>query len=184
MEHTADTQERHAALSARGLELGESVRLRREIDASRDRVWQAISQPGHLRQCHPFCKQNEVQRWPGAGAVDTITYHSGLHFQRDFIDWIEGAGYDIEIGRPPDKTALVTWRLDPLDSARSALAIEVTPYLRIDMPTAEKLAYQQRAFGKTVEAYLDSVLRGVEHFVTTGDAVRKNQFGSHPIYSD
>ena len=184
MEHTTDSQALRDALSARDLELGESVLLRREIDAPIGDVWYAISQPGHLQQCHPFCRENEVERWPGAGAVDTITYHSGLHFQRDFVDWVEGLGYDIEIGRPPDKTALVTWRLSALDSARSALAIEVTPYLRSALPADQKRSYQERSFGKSVEAYLDSVLRGVEHFVTTGTPVGKNQFGSHPIYSD
>lgn len=181
MERTAAWE---VGIGARGLELGEAVRVRRVIAAPRCVIWTAIAEPGHLQQCHPFCRENAVVLWPGVGARDSITYHSGLHFQRDFVDWTEGVGYTLEIGRPPEKTALVSWHLEELDAARSALSITVTPYLKINQPPDRKLAYQERSFGKSVERYLDSVVRGVEFFVTTGQPVRKNQFGSHPIYSD
>ena len=34
-----------------------------------------------------------------------------------------------------------------------------------------------------IPPYLDSVVRGVAHYVETGDPVTRNQFGAHPIYS-
>ena len=61
--------------------------------------------------------------------------------------------------------------------------IEVTAYLKAALPERRKLAYQRRAFGTTIESYLESVVKGVDYAVTTAQAVRKNQFGSHPIYS-
>lgn len=166
------------------LELGDPVCLCRAIKAPSMTIWKAISQPGHLKLFHPFCQANEVYQWPGIGAQDSITYHSGLHFQRDFINWIEGIGYDLEIGPPPEKTARVVWRIKPLNKDCSEVMIEVTPYLQADLPESRKLAYQRRAFGKIVELYLDSVLKGIDHFVTSGQVVRKNQFGTHPVYSD
>ncbi|MDH3602960.1 MAG: hypothetical protein OEU26_25390, partial [Candidatus Tectomicrobia bacterium] len=84
---------------------------------------------------------------------------------------------------PPHKTARVSWRITSLDEMRSELMIGVTPYLKSALPERRKLAYQGRAFGTTIESYLHSVVQGVDYVVTTGQAVRKNQFGSHPIYS-
>ena len=89
-------------------------------------------------------------------------------------------GYDIEVGPPPDKTARVLWRIKALSEQRSELMIEVLPYLKSDLPESRKQSYQRRFFGDTIAQYLKSVV----HFVTTGQAVRKNQFGRHPIYSD
>lgn len=85
---------------------------------------------------------------------------------------------------PPDKTARVLWRIKALSEQRSELMIKVTPYLKSNLPENRKQSYQRRFFGDTIAQYLDSVVQGVDHFVTTGQAVRKNQFGTHPIYSD
>jgi hypothetical protein len=61
--------------------------------------------------------------------------------------------------------------------------IEVTPYLKLEWTASRKQAYQQRYFSHVIARYLDSVVRGVDYFVTTGQAVQKDQFGSHPLYS-
>ena len=179
----ADIEQLQAELALRGLELGKSVCVRHVIEAASDSIWQAISQPGHLKQCHPFCRETAVFQWPGVGAKDTVTYYSGVHYQRDFVTWIAGVGYDIEVGPPPDKTARVVWRIKALSEQRSELTIEVMPYVQSDLSESRKQSYQQRFFGDTIAQYLDSVVQGVDYFVTTGQAVRKNQFGPHPIYS-
>lgn len=153
------------------------------IEAGADCIWQVISQPGNLEQLHPFCRENAVHQWPGVGARDTITYYSGVHHQRDFVTWHEGVGYDIEIGPPPHKTARVAWRIQALDEQRSAFSIEVTSYLKSGLSESRKRSYEQRFFGDTIAQYLDSVVRGVGHVATTGQPVRKNQFGTHSIYS-
>ncbi len=181
---TANLEQLHTALAEQGLELGETVGVQRIIDAPSDRIWAAIATPGNLDRLHPFCRENVVQQWPGVGAIDTITYYSGVHYQRDFVAWYEGEGYDLEIGPPPHKTARVSWRIKALGAERSEFGIEVTAYLRTDLPASRKVSYQERFFGDTIAQYLDSVVKGVDHLVTTGQAVRKNQFGSHPIYSD
>ncbi len=183
MEPAAVIDKLNADLSAQGLELGEPVAMQRDIDASAKQIWHIVSTAGYLTHCHPFCQTNDVANWPGVGARDTVLYYSGVCYQRDFVTWIEDVGYDLEIGPPPAKTARVSWRIEPLSESRSMLTIEVVPYIKSDLPQRRKQAYQQRAFGQTIASYLDSVLQGVAHFVTTGQAVRKNQFGSHPIYS-
>ena len=76
-------------LAARGLELGEAVSVSHMIEAASDRVWQVISQPGQLTRYHPFCQATTVIKWPGVWAKDTVTYYSGVHYERDFVTWIE-----------------------------------------------------------------------------------------------
>ena len=179
----ANSQQLQTELAARGLELGDAVRVSHIIEATSDSVWQTISQPGQLTRYHPFCKETTVIEWPGVGAKDTVTYYSGVHYERDFVTWIEGVGFDIEVGPPPDKTARVEWRIQELGEQRSELAITVMAYLKVGLSDNRKQAYQQRFFGDTIAQYLDSVVRGVGHVASTGEAVQKNQFGTHPIYS-
>lgn len=180
----ADSEQLQTELAARGLELGEAVRVSHIIEVDSESVWQVISQPGQLPRYHPFCKETTVLKWPGVGAKDTVSYYSGVHYERDFVTWLEGVGFDIEVGPPSRKTARVEWRITEQGERQSELAITVIPYLKADLSTPRKRAYQQRLFGDTIAQYLYSVVRGVGHMATTGEAVQKNQFGSHPLYSD
>ena len=59
------------------------VAVTRPIAASAEQVWEAISAPGNLEPCHPFCKTNTTERWPGEGSVDRLEYLNG---------WVEHSG--------------------------------------------------------------------------------------------
>ena len=159
----ADSEQLQAELTLRGLALGDGVCVSQVIQAASDSVWQAISQPGHFKQCHPFCRETVVLQWPGVGAKDTLTYYSGVHYQRDFVTWIEGVGYDIEVGPPPDKTARVLWRIKALSEQRSELMIGVLPYLKSDLPESRKQSYQRRFLATR----LPSILRASSKASTT-----------------
>ena len=166
-----------------GFELGTATTVRREIDASGEEVWQLVSTPGHLTSCHPFCESNEVEQWPGVGARDRILYFSGLELHREFTHWDEGEGFQLEIGPPGTRTARGVWVLTRLDDDRCALSISVIPYLRSELSETRKRAYERLAFGGSIERYLQSVVQGIDHRVTTGEKVHPNQFGKHPVYS-
>ena len=56
------------------------VSVSRKIEASPQRIWFAITKPGNLEDCHPFCKKNPVYEWPGVGSKDVIHYYSGWVF--------------------------------------------------------------------------------------------------------
>jgi hypothetical protein len=58
-----------------------------------------------------------------------------------------------------------------------------TPILESHLLETTKKSYVQTYFGKSIEVYLDSLLRGVEQFVMTGQAVKPRQFGTHPVYA-
>lgn len=40
-----------------------------------------------------------------------------------------------------------------------------------------------REFGADLQHYLDCVVRGVKHWIETGDDVAEDQFGWDPLYS-
>ncbi|MDK1292926.1 MAG: hypothetical protein QGM46_11440 [Actinomycetota bacterium] len=73
-------------------------------------VWEAISTPGILELCHPFCQANPVTVWPGAGSLDEVHYFNGMVYERRFLEWIDGVGYSLEIGEHGQP--------DPLDATK------------------------------------------------------------------
>ena len=83
------------------------------IAAPADKVWGAISLPGNLEVCHPFCAKNPVDVWPGETSRDEVHYLSGWIFERRFCRWIDGVGYDLEIGRRGGGMSFVSWRILP-----------------------------------------------------------------------
>ena len=173
-----------AGLRRYGLEHGQPLKATVEIDVAAEEVWEVIAEPGSLAHYHPFCAATEVERWPGTGSRDSITYHSGIRYQRNFVSWQEGVGYDIELGDPPNQTARVLWRIEPTSQRACRLSIEVFPLLKSDLSDEKKRAYQGRFFGEVLQHYLECVVAGVKFFATTGNAVIKDQFGRNPLYSD
>ena len=98
------------------------------------------------------------------------------------MHWRNGEGYDLQIGPPPRKTAWISWRIRSLGHA-SELSIQVTPILETHILDSAKMVFQDAYFGKSIEVYLDHLLRGAEQFVLTGIPVRPRQFGAHPVYA-
>ena len=179
----ANKKDWRLTLPAVGLEAGASKKATITINRPMLFVWDEITKPGYLNHTHPFCAKSEVIQWPGEGARDTITYFSGLHFERHFVDWVEGVGYDLELGVPPHTSARVLWRLAPVRDDASLLSIEVIPLLKADWPAARKRAHLDAHFGEHLQHYLECVVKGCEYWCRTGEAVRENQFGRNPIYS-
>jgi hypothetical protein len=155
----------------------------RIIQAPAADVWNVISNPGQLSKYHPYCRDNQVFKWPGVGSKDGVTFHSGLYAERDFMYWREGSGYDLQIGPPPRKVAWSSWNIHPLGEGQSELSIMDTPILDSHLYETTKKIYMQTYFGKSIEVYLDGLLRGVEQFVMTGQEVRPRQFGTDPVYA-
>ncbi len=160
-----------------------AVAFRRRIAAPADAVWRAISTPGHLAQCHPFCESNPVARWPGVGSRDTIRYHGGRVLHRRFTGWIEGTGYDLLIGGDDGRTSRVTWRIRAVASGDSTLGITIEPHLLDLVPPAFRRILHALYVGPMLRRYLRSVVKGVEWNVLTGTPVTRNQFGAHRWFS-
>lgn len=173
----------HAAFAARGLAPTDPIPATVDVDASASDVWAAIVERGNLTNIHPFCERNPVERWPGPDGLDHVHYYSGLHYQRDVLEWREGEGYDLAVGPPEGKLALASWTITPTDDTHCVFGIEVTSFVRTDADEASRARYVADVIGGAIPPYLDSVVRGVAHFAQTGDPVVRNQFGDHPLYS-
>jgi len=159
------------------------VSVSRKINASPQRIWTAISKPGNLKDCHPFCEKNPVYEWPGIGSTDTIYYYSGLVLHRKFINWIDGIGYDLVIGREGGRKSYVTWRIRNVQGDAGTLNITIYPHVLQKLPVAFRWIPYILKIQPTLHSYLESVIKGFEWFITTGKPVNKNQFGSHSWFS-
>ena len=159
------------------------VAVARPIAASSAEVWTTISTPGYLEACHPFCAKNPVKMWPGENSRDEVHYLSGWVFERRFCCWIEGIGYDLEIGRAEGRSSFVSWRIAPVGSEQCSLRIAVDPHALQHVPVALRWIPHRLRLRPMLETYLSSVTRGVDWYVTRGEPVPRNQFGDHPWFS-
>lgn len=159
------------------------VAVERSITATLGDVWSVISSPGNLELCHPFCRRNPVESWSGVGSRDAIEYHSGWLFERRFTGWIDGVGYDLEIGRKGGRRSAVAWRIREVEDGTSVLGITIYPVGLQHLPVVIRWLPHLITMRPMLRTYLDSVLRGFDHYITTGQPVTRNQFGPHRWFS-
>ena len=146
-------------------------------------LWEAIAEPGCLRDAHPFVASNPVQQWPGADSRDEVHYLNGVCYRREFREWHEGVGYDLEIFHEARLLAWVSWRVTAEDDATSALHITVYPAGLQHLPVAVRWLPHLAVVRPKLRAYLESVVHGFEWSITRCEPVPDNQFGEHPWFS-
>ncbi len=159
------------------------VAVSRKMDFTPQRIWEAITRPGNLNDCHPFCKKNIVHEWPGIGSRDVIHYYSGWVLQREFVNWMESTGYDLLIGREGGRKSYVSWRISEESDGAGRLRIAIYPHNLQNIPLVVRWIPQVTIVQPQLHRYLESVLKGFEWFITQGKPVVKDQFGSHKWFS-
>lgn len=159
------------------------IAVEKVIAAPAATVWEAISMPGNLESCHPFCKRNPVQVWPGPNSRDEVHYLSGWIYERQFRRWIDGVGYDLEIGRRSGGKSFVLWRIRPVDDNRCTLRIKVYPDVLQDLPVVIRWIPYRLRLRPLLQRYLESVVSGFEWYVIRGEPVPRDAFGKHPWFS-
>lgn len=167
----------------RGLAATAPIEVSRQINADASDVWAVISETGNLTNVHPFCASNDVERWPGPNSRDHVHYYSGIHYQRDVLEWSEGVGYDLAVGPPSGKIAIARWSLQPNGQGGCRFGIEVTSFVRSDVSAQARALYEEEVIKGAIPPYLDGVVQGVAYYAETGTPVVRNQFGAHEIYS-
>tara|TARA_A100001011_G_scaffold400458_1_gene515149 strand:+ start:4062 stop:4583 length:522 start_codon:yes stop_codon:yes gene_type:complete len=159
------------------------ITKRKEFKVSREKLWNVISSPSNLDLFHPFCLKNKTIKWPGLGSVDQIYYYSGLTLEREFINWLDNRGYDLFIGKKGGQKSLVSWRIKEKNESLS-LSITVYPYLKNKGSKITNFIPFFVVIKPSLSNYLDSVLSGLEYYITTNKKVEKNQFGTHKVFSN
>jgi hypothetical protein len=159
------------------------VSATRLIARSAEDLWAVISAPGNLEACHPFCAQNPVEVWPGPESRDSIHYLNGRVYERRFFRWLDGVGYDLEVGARGGRASVVSWRIVPAGGQASTLKITVHPHVLHRVPVQVRWLPHLAWVRPRLESYLSSVTRGFEWYALRGERVPRNQFGSHPWFS-
>jgi hypothetical protein len=159
------------------------VAVSRTIEAPPSKIWEVISSPGMLPQFHPFCEKNPVVKWPGPESHDEVHYFNGVLLVRRFTDWYENTGYDLEIGRAGGRTSVVRWRIAQIEERQNAIWIAVYPHAIQRVPIVVRWIPHLMWVEPHLKLYLQSVVKGLEFFITHGKPVQRNQFGSHPWFS-
>lgn len=157
--------------------------VEKTIAAPAQVVWDAISMPGNLELCHPFCARNPVQVWPGSNSQDEVHYLSGWVYERRFRQWIDGIGYDLDIGRRGGGRSSVSWRIFPVDDHSCTLRIMVYPHVLQSLPMAIRWLPHMLRLRPMLKKYLESVVSGFEWYVIHGEPVPRDKFGKHPWFS-
>ncbi len=158
------------------------ITVREAIAVAPEAVWSVISTPGYLESSHPFCARHPVEVWPGADSVDRVEYYNGRVIERRFTGWIDGVGYDLEVFDANGRQASVSWRITSRD-AGAMLSIALVPRMLDHLPPVRRGFQYAAVVRPMMRRYLRSVVRGVSWRVTTGQSVRRNQFGSHVWFS-
>ena len=154
----------------------------KELSISSNDLWEIISTPSNLELFHPFCFKNPVIDWPGLKSIDQIYYHSGLIYERNFINWIDGVGYDLFIGEKEGAKSFVSWRIGKMNQS-SIITISIYPYIYNKGYKAINFLPYFLFIKPTLAKYLESVLNGLKYYSESKRVVQKNQFGPHKIFS-
>jgi hypothetical protein len=128
---------------------------------------------------HGVGEQGEALAWRSL----VVRYYSGLHCQRDVLEWNDAKGYALALGPHSGKIAIARWSIDPTGLESCTLSIEVTSFVRDDVSPETRARYEATVIKGAIPPYLDSVVRGVGHYSETGNPVVRNQFGAHDLYS-
>ena len=154
----------------------------KKISSSHDELWNLISSPEHLNLVHPFCKSNESIVWDKQNSKDILIYLNGLVYFRDFVQWQDGVGYTLMIGRKRGKKSKVIWKI--FNKGNSLfLKITVFPYLLNNWPIVFKILPHFLIISPILKNYLRSVTGGINWYLINKKSVKKNHFGKHIWFS-
>ena len=132
---------------------------------------------------HPFCSKNPIINWPGLNSVDQIHYYSGLVLERKFVKWVDNQGYSLFIGKKNEKKSFVKWEIEE-KGKNSKLSVSIYPYI---YNQAKKIVNFLPFFlivKPSLTNYINSVMSGLGYYIDTNSKVKKNQFGTHKLFSN
>tara|TARA_X000000950_G_C13901156_1_gene654960 strand:+ start:896 stop:1405 length:510 start_codon:yes stop_codon:yes gene_type:complete len=158
------------------------IRVEKEIKANSDEIWKIISKEGNLNLVHPFCKNNYAISWGSENSVDVLEYLNGLKFIREFQTWNPGKGYSLLIGTKNGKKSYVEWKIRSKNK-KQYLSITVYTHYMIKYPKFISFFPYEFMVKPNLKKYLESVIGGINYYLTKNKTVPKNNFGEHNWFS-
>jgi hypothetical protein len=112
-----------------------------------------------------------------------VHYFTGRSLERQITEWYEGIGYNLTIGRAGGRTSHVSWRVNELEERRTRITITIYPHGAQHLPLVIRWVPHLATIKPQLTRYLESIVQGLDWFVTMGEPVKRNQFGAHPWFS-
>jgi len=153
------------------------------LPASAAQAFAVLERPGHLEPFHPFCQENTALAWDESERRDRIVYLNGKNLDRQFVQWTPDEGFELLIGESIDERSLVTWSLHNDSANLSTISITVQPYIYVGKPRIIVASLHALWIRPRLNAYLTSVVNGLNQYLETGERVARNAWGSHPWFS-
>lgn len=154
-----------------------------ETAISSSDLWNIISSPSNLELFHPFCDKNPTINWPGLNSIDQIYYYSGLILERKFVKWVDNQGYNLFIGTKNGKKSFVTWEIED-KGKKSKLIISIYPHIYNQGKKIVNFLPFFLIVKPSLTNYINSVISGLGYYINTNNKVKKNQFGTHKLFSN
>jgi len=161
----------------------ELIAAEKVIATSAEKTWDIIARPGGLTLFHPYMKKHTADNWNGVGSKDHVTYYSGLEYDREVLKWIEGSGFDLKASENGKHEITVIFRISPINNQRCKLKVTIHADFIKKLPFPIRWALLKFKMKPVFIPYLSHVLKGLSYYANTGQQVKRNQFGSHPIMS-
>ncbi|ETR70209.1 MAG: hypothetical protein OMM_03407 [Candidatus Magnetoglobus multicellularis str. Araruama] len=153
------------------------------IPVSAEKVWNQMISPGNAVLWHPFVKEHIAANWNGVGSKDKVTYNSGATFEREVIDWFEGIGFNLKVTENGKNEIHVSWRLTKVGEERCNLKVTAQVVFLKKLPLPIRWAVHKFKIKPAFLSYLELSMQGFVYYATTGEKVKRNQFGAHPLFS-
>ena len=161
----------------------ESFFVEKEVAVPAEKAWALIARPGGLTLWHPFMEKHTAESWNGVGSRDHLTYYSGFEFEREVVKWIEGVGYDLKVTENGKRENTAIWRITPVDDNHCVLRITGRVDFIKKLPFPIRWALLKFKMKPVFSQYLYQILEGFAYYAETGEQVKRNQFGPHPLFS-
>ena len=154
-----------------------------DIPVSAEKVWNQMTTPGNAVLWHPFVKEHISESWNGIGSRDKVIYNSGANYEREVVRWVDGTGFDMKVTQNGKNEILVIWRVARLDDNNCNLKFSAHVTFIEKLPFPIRWALHKFKIKPLFSTYLKLSMQGFSFHASTGERVKRNQFGPHSLFS-
>jgi hypothetical protein len=144
------------------------------IHCTKERLWNLITTPGHLKNVHPYCKNHFSDNWTGVGSTDTIVYKNDKIRNRTVRRWTPYELICLDVVDPVhNAVSFVEWKISNHHHNSSCLSIKISTDSYKNIPRLVWPFYLRFKLKSRHERYLKVMLMGIQ-------LACQNQKNSHP----
>lgn len=154
-----------------------------EINCPPNKIWNLLTEPGHLKKIHPYCEYHEKVAYLGIGTKDTGRFASGKEVEREVIAWQPQQSYTVLLKDSRKKVTNITFSVEKINDETSCFSIYIATKAFKNVPRIIWKWIAKRKILPVMKKYLHSLLNGTKYYLETGEIVKPDQFGRLKGYS-